>query len=418
MHLLQSVRHPSALLQIKLLRSLGHRPFALLWTGQTISRMGDSLHHIALTWFLVQTTGSAAALSTLFVALFLPNIIFLLIGGVAVDRFPRLQVMLLSDVLRGLLITVVAVLAYSGRLEVWHLYILAVVFGFVDAFFQPAYVAAVPEITPPELLPSANSLTSLSGRAITVIGPIIGATLVGLGGTSFAFAIDALSFFLSAACLLPLRGVMRGRPKKASGHSMVREAREGIRAVFTSPWLWVTIAIFSLVNVTQSGPLSIALPLLIKETLRGDVAVLGWFASVQALGAVLMAIWLGRYTRLRRRGPLAYGATLVGGLMTAMIGLQVGLAGLLIAGFVVGASITLFGLIWVNTLQELVPPELLGRVSSVDQLGSFALLPLGFALTGWATDLVGPSTVFLVGGLLTSAIIGLGLLHPAIRRLD
>jgi DHA3 family tetracycline resistance protein-like MFS transporter len=104
--------------------------------------------------------------------------------------------------------------------------------------------------------------------------------------------------------------------------------------------------------------------------------------------------------------------------MTAMIGLQVGLAGLLIAGFVIGASITLFGLIWVNTLQELVPPELLGRVSSVDQLGSFALLPLGFALTGWATDLVGPSTVFLVGGLLTSAIIGLGLLHPAIRRLD
>jgi DHA3 family tetracycline resistance protein-like MFS transporter len=104
--------------------------------------------------------------------------------------------------------------------------------------------------------------------------------------------------------------------------------------------------------------------------------------------------------------------------MTATIGFHLGLTGLLIAGFVIGASITVFGLIWINTLQELVPPELLGRVSSVDQLGSFALLPLGFALTGWATDLVGPSVVFVAGGLLTATIIGLGLLHPAIRRLD
>lgn len=403
---------------MNILRSLRHRPFALLWTGQSISRVGDNLHHIAITWFLVETTGSAAAISTLFIALFLPNIIFLLIGGVAVDRFPRIHVMIASDLVRDALVGIIAALAYARALEVWHLYGMAIVFGFVDAFFQPAYVAAVPDLTPNDLLPSANSLTALSGRAISIVGPAIGALLVKVGGTSFAFAIDALSFVISALCLVPLLGLLPRLTRTSDSPTMLAEVRTGISMVLGSPWLWVTIAIFSLVNVTQSGPLTIALPLLIKETLRADVDALGLFASMSALGSVLTALWLGRATKLRHRGLLAYGATLVGGLMTIVIGLPVGLPGIVTAAFVIGATITTFGLIWVNTLQELVPRDLLGRVSSVDQLGSFALLPVGYALTGWAVDLLGPATVFIVGGILTTFIIGLGLLHPAIRQLD
>lgn len=403
---------------MNILRSLRHRPFALLWTGQSISRVGDNLHHIAITWFLVETTGSAAAISTLFIALFLPNIIFLLIGGVAVDRFPRIHVMIASDLVRGALVGIIAALAYARALEVWHLYGMAIVFGFVDAFFQPAYVAAVPDLTPNDLLPSANSLTALSGRAISIVGPAIGALLVKVGGTSFAFAIDALSFVISALCLVPLLGLLPRLTRTSDSPTMLAEVRTGISMVLGSSWLWVTIAIFSLVNVTQSGPLTIALPLLIKETLRADVDALGLFASMSALGSVLTALWLGRATKLRHRGLLAYGATLVGGLMTIVIGLPVGLPGIVMAAFVIGATITTFGLIWVNTLQELVPRDLLGRVSSVDQLGSFALLPVGYALTGWAVDLLGPATVFIVGGILTTFIIGLGLLHPAIRQLD
>ncbi|MDP9312491.1 MAG: MFS transporter [Chloroflexota bacterium] len=403
---------------MRLFRALLHRPFALLWTGQIISRVGDTLHHIALTWFLVETTGSAAAISTLFIALFLPNIIFLLIGGVAVDRFPRIQVMLVSDLLRGALVGVIAALAYAGELEVWHLYGMAIVFGFVDAFFQPAYTAAVPDLTPSDLLPSANSLTALSGRATSVVGPAVGALLVKIGGTSFAFAIDALSFVLSALCLLPLSRLLPRRARTGESPTVLAEVRAGISTVLGSPWLWVTIAIFSLVNVTQSGPLAIALPLLIKETLRADVDALGLFSSMSALGSVLMALWLGRAAKLRHRGLLAYGATIIGGLMTSVIGLPVGLPGIVAAAFVIGATITLFTLIWVNTLQEFVPRELLGRVSSVDQLGSFALLPIGYAATGWATEVLGPAMVFVIGGSCTAISIGLGLLHPAVRQLD
>lgn len=402
---------------MRLFAALKHRPFALLWTGQTISRLGDRLQYIALTWYLVEKTGSAAAISKLLIFAFVPNLIFLLIGGVAVDRLPRVRVMLLSDVFRGLLIGAIALLAFANRLEIWHLYVVAVTFGFVDAFFQPAYVAAVPELTPPNMLPSANSLTALSGRATGIVGPAVGALLIKLGGTSTAFALDALSFFISAVCLLPLPR-LGPAPATERRHGALADVRAGLSTVWASPWLWITIVLFSLVNVTQAGPLGIALPLLVKQTLRADVDALGWLSSLMAIGSVLTAVWMGRLEKLRHRGLLAYGGSLLSGLMTLVIGLSVGLPGMLAAAFVIGAGMTVFSLIWTNTLQEMVPRDLLGRVSSVDQLGSFVLLPAGYAAAGWLTDRLGPPLVFVIGGGLTVLLLSLGLLHPAIRKLD
>src|SRR3990170_4384393 len=184
--------------------SLRHRSFALLWTGQTISRLGDSLYRIALAWWVLEKTGSATAMSTVLVVSFLPMLLFLLVGGVVVDRLPRFRVLFASDVLNGCVVGAVAVLAATGRLEVWHVYIAGALFGLAEAFFYPAYAASVPQVVPPEALPSANALTGLSYQISGVIGPAIGAAMVALGGTSAAFGLDSLSFFISAAFMAPL----------------------------------------------------------------------------------------------------------------------------------------------------------------------------------------------------------------------
>ncbi len=115
---------------------------------------------------------------------------------------------------------------------------------------------------------------------------------------------------------------------------------------------------------------------------------------------------------------MGYLCTVVTGLAFAVFGLPVPLYAIAAASFVVGLAISVFGLIWTNTLQELVPSEKLGRVSSIDALGSFALLPVGFAVAGWATDRVGAPMVFAFGGVVTALLALGGLLHPAIRRLD
>src|SRR5919201_1459275 len=142
---------------MNLFRSLRHRPFALLWSGQVISRVGDYLYQIALAWWVLEKTGSAAAMSAVFIFAFAPMLLFLLIGGVTVDRFPRVQVMYLSDLARGFIVCLVALLAWTQQLEIGHVYHASLVLGFVDAFFQPAYTAAVPELIPEADLPSANS---------------------------------------------------------------------------------------------------------------------------------------------------------------------------------------------------------------------------------------------------------------------
>ena len=399
-------------------RSLSHRFFALLWSGQTISRLGDSLYRIALAWWVLEKTGSALIMGTVEIFSTVPMLVFLLIGGVVVDRFNRARLMLASDLLRGIVVAIVAGLAVSRQLEVWHIFVASTIFGIVDAFFQPAYTSIVPDLTPREALPSANSLTSLSGQAAGIVGPALGAAVIALGGTPIAFVFDALSFFISAACLIPLLQVPAPRSDRAEPSSMMRDLREGIGTVLGSPWLWITISIAALANIFTSSSIGIALPFLVKGKLHGDVHSLGWVYSALALGTALGTIWLGRYSKLRRRGLVAYGGWIIDGLMIAIMGLSGSVLLAALAAIVCGATSATFGLIWTNSLQELVPHEQLGRVSSIDFLGSFALMPIGFGIIGWATDQIGAPLIFVICGVLTVGLAALGLTHPAIRNLD
>ena len=401
-----------------LFKSLTHRFFALLWSGQTISRLGDSLYRIALAWWVLEKTGSAAIMGTVLIFSTVPMLLFLLIGGVIVDRFNRVWLMLASDLLRGIIVAIVAGLAVSQLLEVWHIFLASAIFGIVDAFFQPAYSSIVPDLTPSEALPSANSLTGLSGQVAGIVGPALGAAVIVSGGTPIAFMLDALSFFISAACLIPLLKLLVPRNVSSESSSMIRDLREGIGTVLGMPWLWITIAIAALGNILTSGSISIALPFLVKGTLRGDVDSLGLVYSMLALGAAIGTIWLGRFTKLRRRGLVAYVGWIIAGLTIVVMGLASSVILVALAALVSGVTFAAFSLIWTNSLQELVPREQLGRVSSIDFLGSFALLPIGFGIIGWATDQLGAPLVFVISGVLTVGLAALGLTHPAIRNLD
>lgn len=418
---------------MNVLRSLKHRPFALLWSGQTISRLGDSFYRIALAWWVLEKTGSATAMGTVLVLTQIPLLIFLLIGGVVVDRFPRIRIMFISDVLSGLIITFIAVFSWLDILEIWHIYVASLLFGFVEAFFFPAYQAVVPQITPPDMLTSANSLNGLSGRITGIVGPSIGAALVATGGTSLTFALDALSFFISALFVFPLlRGNVLGAsgaekiPETQSKPGSMKEAikqglgemRQGFNVIMSIPWIWITILIYGFVNMSEASPRAVAMPFLIKDELGADVALLGIFGSVFSVGFIVGAILLGQFKRLHRRGLIAYLTPLVQGIILLLFGFKFPIPVLIGGMFIYGFTFSVFGLIWNNTLQEMVPHEMLGRVYSIDALGSFVFMPIGFALAGWATDLIGASTVFLIGGTATMVLALIGLSHPAIRNLD
>jgi len=276
----------------------------------------------------------------------------------------------------------------------------------------------VPQIVPAEERPSANSLTSLSWQISGVVGPALGAFIVAAGGTSLAFGLDSLSFLISAVCLIPLRFIRLATVPSEQKATPISDIREGLRTVTASPWLWVSILVFAGVNVTEAGPRNIALPFLIHDHLGLNVEALGLVASVFSIGSVTGAVVLGRARKLRRRGLLMYGATALGGLTVVLYGLAPNLAVLLGVALIYGVTWSSVSLVWANTLQEMVPQEKLGRISSIDALGSFVLMPVGFALAGVLTDRIGPAQVFIIGGCATMALAIIGLLHPGVRKLD
>ncbi|HUM71740.1 MAG TPA: MFS transporter, partial [Chloroflexota bacterium] len=290
---------------VNLFRAWGSQSFALLWSGQTLSRIGDFLFEVALAWWVLQESGSAGAMAAVLIFSMAPTVLFSLFGGVLVDRYPAVPVMVGSDVVRGVTAVLISVLAFSGHLEIAHVYLLSLVFGVVNAFFQPAFTATVPALVPEDDLSSANSLNSFAIQAGRVLGPPLGAGLLALGGAGLAFAINGLTFFASALFLLPLlRTQIRPLPSSPVEEQpgLLADLQDGLRTVWQAPWLWITVAVFALSNVTLVGPYSVAMPFLVQDVLHADVHVLSLIYSMFAVGYVLGGVWLGRKPAIRRRG--------------------------------------------------------------------------------------------------------------------
>lgn len=391
-------------------------PFLPYWLGQTVSALGDRVTAVALPAVVLSLGGGAGDLARLAAWSTGAQLALLLLGGVLVDRLPRRAVLLAMDLVRAVLLGVTAWHLARGNGSIPALVALAAALGACNALFYPATASILPELVEEHQLVPANALRNLSNQLSGVIGPALGGTLVALGGAGFALGVDALSFALGALGLFLMRP--RARPaRSASSLPLWREFLEGFRLILASTWLWLTIALFALVNVFFGGLNVVVLPLYAREVLGGG-QTLGWLYAAQAAGAVLAALVLGRVGRVRRRGVVAYAAVVGQGLAVVLLALVGSLPLAVLASLVGGACLTVFGVVWEATLQERVPTEALGRVASVDMLGSIALLPLGFVLVGRAVEALGVTASALGCGLVVALLALLGLLTRAVRELE
>jgi len=402
-------------------RALRHRAFALLISGQSLSRVGDFLYQVALAWWVLEKTDSGVAMSMVFVFTTIPNLLFLLIGGVLADRMSRVHLLFLSDMGRGMVMAVITWLAFTNQLEIWMVYVGSLFFGFADAFFMPALQALVPQVAPEEDLTSANALNSLSMQLGRVAGPALGGLLIGFGGTNLAFGINTASFFIAGLSLLPLLSIpapaQTQEAESTPGH-LLEELRDGFRVITASPVLWISIIVFAFSNITLAGPFSVGMPFLVKDHLGGDEKLLGLLYSIFPIGYAISSLLLGSVKRIRYRGIVFYLCSVIAGIGLGTFGLNLPLWVLIVAALINGAALEVVGLVWINILQELVPQEKLGRVFSIDSLGSFALLPVGFAFTGWLIDRMDIAIIFVVAGGVTALLSLPPLFHSQIRKLD
>ena len=413
--------------QMPLLAPLRHHPFFWLWSGQTISRLGDQLYTIALAWFVLSMTHSATARSVVLVAALVPNMLFVLIGGAVADRLPRLAIMLASDLVRGVLVIGVALLTFTGSVPLWLIISMSFCFGLVDAFFLPAYRAVIPQVIPMELLAGANALMVLSGRSMAIAGPSLGAILIVIGGIPVAFAINGLSFFLSAICLVKAIALLPELARKKTPASiqlgprerlaqMSADIREGLVTVRSMTWLWLTIVLLGVANLFAEAATVVTVPFYVQQTLKSPF-IYGAMGAASAVGGILGAIWTG-VRKVRHRGIIVYGFFFVAMLVPTIIGIFPYAIVIPVAMFIYSLSATILGLVWVKVLQEYIPNEQMGRVTSIDELGSSIGLPLSLVLTGIFTDHFDARQIIIWGGVSGMAITALGFLSKSVRTLD
>ena len=392
---------------------LAELQFRLLFIGQAVSALGDRITPVALAFAVLDLTGSTTDLGLVLAAATLPMLASLLAGGVWADRVPRQKIMLASDGVRALAQGTSAALLLSGAAHLWQLLILQAIYGCAAGFFRPAATGLVPETVRPALLQQANALMGLTRDVGSIVGPAVAGVVVTLLSPGWGLAVDAATFVVSAAFLAGLR-VPDRVPGLATG--FVQELREGWYAFRSRRWLWTTVAYFAFFIGFVLAPFQVLGPVVARDELGGAGA---WATIATATGAGAV---LGGVLALRWRPiyPLLISFVLFvvfWGPQLVLLAIPAPTLLIAVGGLFAGAVMTFAAALWDTVLQSNVPPESLSRVSSYDWLGSLALQPLGYAVTGPIVASIGAATMLYAGvaWMLLSSLLLIAV--PEVRRL-
>ena len=392
---------------------LAEREFRLLFLGRTTSFAGNAFASVALAFAVLDLTGSKSDLGFVLAAREVPQVIFVLAGGIWADRLPRHHVMVGSNVLSGATQAGVAALLLSGQARIWELVVLAAANGTSSAFFFPASQGIVPQTVPMPMLQRANALLRLGLNASWIGGAALGGVVVAATSPGTAIAVDAGGFLLAAAFV----GAMRLPAGPAmEGGNFLAELAEGWQEFRSRPWLWAIVLQFSIVNAAGNGTENVLGPAVAKAHL-GGAGAWGLVLATQSLGLVAGGLLLLR-VRPRRILLTATFGVLLGPLVLVTLAVPLPLAAVVPAAFVAGFGIEIFGVLWDTAMQQEIPGDKLSRVASYDALGSIVLIPIGLSVSGPIAAAVGTRATFLGATALILAATLAVLLVEDVRTLE
>jgi hypothetical protein len=345
------------------------------------------------------------------------------------DALPRRGVLVGADLVRGVVAVLLAFVFFTDGTTIgavtispWiALCVGGAIFGAADGLFIPTVLAAVPDLVPEKDIARADALLTASEKVGLAVGPVIGATLLALGGPALAFAANGMTFFASAICvgyaLSGHRTSTLTSPQTAAANADKSDSIwRAFQILGRTPWLWVTIGLALFINMGHQGTMYIVLPLIVSERFAGNAAVLGLAQGCIGAGGLIVSLLIAARGQFAVRGRLAYCAWGVTGLAVMALAIPSGALTLYTAALIYGSSQMLFCLIWVNTVQTTVATADLGRVFAIDYLASGALVPLAYILSTAIADRTDPSTAALAGGGLAFFCVAIGLLHPRVRN--
>lgn len=390
---------------------LWNRDFVLLWQGQLVSQLGNQAFALAMMYWTMEATGSARLMGLLMMLAMLPGVLLSPLGGALADRFSRLAIILASDVLRGVGVLGLAWLMLAqpdarGAI-IAALLTVAVLGGVVNAAFQPAISAAIPDLVPADRVAAANSLNQFSVQGSVFVGQAGGGVLYAAIGAPFLFLIDGLTYLFSAASEAFIR-IPQKLPAAARGSGFAaywRDTLEGIRYVGRRRGMGTFLAVAAGINFFAM-PVIVLLPFYVRDRLLAGAEWYGFLLAGLGAGSIAGYAAAGALRIAPRTRPAVFVAAVVG------FGASFALAGLVrqpllaLALFVtVGALTGLINITVLTLFQVSTPGEMRGRVMSLVIALSGAAAPLGMALGGVLGDATGKNIPLLYG--LAGGAVGL-----------
>lgn len=392
--------------------------FLFLWTATLCSSFALAFFTFSQTWYIAKTLNLEASLGIVFVALSVPRLIFMIVGGAIADKFPKKNIMFYSNLVRAFLVTVILIWFIAGDVTLYTFAFFALFFGLADAFFWSADGSILPELVEKHQLTQANSLTHMTNQASVILGPVLGGILIEFSNYETVFTITILLLIIAAIIVRKIQMTIQSETKENKG--MFTSIKEGIMYVKDSPFLSTFLICSAFLNLFLIGPMQIGFPLFVKNVLHGDSLDFSYLEAAVGSGMAIGAVIVGLNNINKRRGLFCIAMMLLSGIFFLMLNFSTELWHAVLAGTCYGMTIAMAIVPLMAMIQSTVKEEMMGRVMSLLMLSSMGLIPLSYAFTSLALATGLPIVTIMKSGAIAVIIFVLfvAIRVPVIRKFD
>ncbi len=380
--------------------------FRSLWLGYSSFMLGSQSYYVVLTWLLLEFTDSGALLGAVLMVGAVPRMVFMLLGGAVVDRWSPQPIMRITSIVITVTVGVLTLLLMHNSLEIWHLFVIALIEGMNDAFFYPAATAIVPKMIEKEQLHAANALIQTGDQVTQIAGPALAALLIGWVGLSGTFAINTGLFAVGVVLIWMMRArLLNSSTITMNSHNMVGSILEGLRYAWRNPVIRVCLVIIAILNFALVGPMTVGTAALAQARLGGENAY-GVLMVALGIGSLVGTLSAGVLGRRLHPGRLLIGLSVLLAVSVSLLAFSESLMVVVILLFIMGLGIGFTVVIAMVWLQRQADVTMQGRLMSVTMFAEVIFDPFSQGLTGLMLD-VGLTPLFLCAGaiLLVTAIV-------------
>ena len=416
-----------------MLRPLYVGNFRLLWGGSILSFVGGQLTLVAFPWLVLKLTGDPLIMGTVVAISSVPRAIFMIVGGAATDRFSPRKVMLWVNWLRTLLMFTLAVIVYLHLIQIWMIFVVAFMFGIIDAFYWPSSFAILPRLLPIDFLPAGNSLMQGMGQMSMMMGPALAGLIItlfshhatgasaDLPGIAVVFLIDGAGYIVSSMALVfihtPPTETESSKEPFTTG-AIIRSIVVGVTAIWHDLPVRLVTGAFTIFSLFFRGPWVVGIPVLCNARFPDGALAYGLIGSAFGAGSLLGLILAGTLPRPAERhyGPLLLLDFVVIGASFFVYALTPNVDWAMLAAAVSGITDGYIGILLISWVQMHVSTDMLGRVMGMIMFFNTGVTPVSAAIAG-ALMSISLNGVFIGTGVLLVGATLLGALIPTVRTM-